>query len=323
MFENLSNREKKLLIGIGALLPIVIFFFGFIRLRSAINTNKSQLDSLDLQILEQQDLELEGMRADRRQTYYANASPNPAINIASSNYQKGLKATMAESGLSWSGMTANNGVKLRSNGVNGKLIGQIGVIKVTATGTLSEFNDFLSKFYRMDLLHRITSMTLTPKNEGKGELEAKSMTFELLSLETGKRRDGFEEARNHLVDSSKNYDGILKRNIFGPANSKPVISDLKKSTVTGKPYKFSIYAKDANKQDLLTFELVERDGVDAVLKAPTSATDRSVRFEMPDMPPGKYNFKVKVSDNGFPAKSSIKEFVVEVRPKTTNPRLKS
>ena len=41
MFENLSDREKKLVMAIGALVPIVIIFFVFMRTTAAYNSNEA------------------------------------------------------------------------------------------------------------------------------------------------------------------------------------------------------------------------------------------------------------------------------------------
>ena len=315
MFENLSNREKKLLLAIGALVPIAIVFVGIFQWMGSLEANNQELESLDLQIVDQEKLELEGMLAARRQTYYANASLHPSINIASNDYQNWLKTTMTDSGLAWGGMTPGEVSRIRSNN---DTIGQSMSFKVPVSGTLAQFNDFLSKFYQLDMLHRITAMTLTPENEPRrtdqvrtGLITAK-MTFEVISLRAGKNRDGFEDFRKHLANSEKNYDEILRRNIFGPANSEPVIKASNKTTTTGKPYSFSITVNDADKNDLLKIELLETS-VEAAVLTQAKETDRRAKFEMPDMPPGKYNFKVKVSDSGFPVKSSIEEFAVTVR----------
>ena len=315
MFENLSDREKKLLMAIGALVPIVIIFFGIFRMTSAFNANKQKLGELDNFIIDQEAIEIEGMLADRRQAYYANASLHPSINIASNDYQNWLKTTMSETGLKWTSMSPSEGSRLRSGS---EAIGESRLFKVSASGTLAQFNDFLSKFYQLDMLHRITQMTLIPKNEPRssklvrtGLISAK-MTFEVLSLRAGKNRDGFEDFRKHLVNSEKDYQPILRRNVFGPANSEPVISASNKTTIPGRPYSFSITANDANQNDLLKIELLESSVDGAVLKQ-TKDTDRRAKFQLPEMQPGTYDFTVKVSDNGFPPKSSTQEFAVTVK----------
>ena len=116
-----------------------------------------------------------------------------------------------------------------------------------------------------------------------------------------------------MVNKEKDYQAILRRNIFGPANKKPILSASNKTWTTGKSFSTSFTAKDANKNDLLTFELIESSVEGALIKHKKG--DRRIRFEMPDVEPGKYSFKIKISDNGFPSKSSIEEFTVTVKEK--------
>ena len=222
---------------------------------------------------------------------------------------------MDESGLAKPLIRPSAGSRLRSGN---NIIGESWLVEVSTSGTLAELNDFLSKFYQLDILHRINSMTLKPENEPRTSKPVRSglimvkMKLEFLSLQTGKNRDGFDDFRKNLANAETNYQPILRRNIFGPANSEPVISASNKTTIEGrgKPYSFPITAKDANKNDLLKFELAETSVEDAVLTQ-AKGTKRAT-FEMPEMPPGTYKFKVKVSDNGFPVKSSTKEFTVTV-----------
>ena len=172
------------------------------------------------------------------------------------------------------------------------------------------------------MLHRITEITLKPepkprsrnsKNERSSKITAKNMTFEFLSLKAGKNRDSFEDFKS-LANSDKKYDEILKRNIFGPGNVAPEITTSNKTTTEGRAYPFKVTASDDNKDDLLKFELLESDIDDAVLSQ-KKPTDKNATIKMPAMPPGKYNFKVKVSDNGYPAKSFTKDLVVTVNKK--------
>ena len=257
------------------------------------------------------------MLADRRQSYYVNASPHPSINVASNQYQNWLKATLKESGLTLSGMVPSKDSRLRSGN---DIIGESVRVKASARGTLAEFNDFLSKFYQLDMLHRISEIKLKPENEPRssppvrnGKITA-NMTFEFLSLRAAKSRDSFEEFRKNLVNSEKDYDEILRRNIFGPANSEPVITNSNKTHTEGRPFSTSITAKDANNKDQLKFELV-KTSVDGAVLTQARPSDRRAKFQMPDVPPGEYKFEVKVSDDGFPPKSSINDFTVTVNEK--------
>ena len=331
MFENLSSREKKLLIVIGALVPIAIVFLCIYQMTSSFKANNEQIQSLDLQILDEQQREIEGMLAGRRQTYYSNTSLHTSLHTAGNHYQNWLQSAMTDSGLTWTTVESTAGSRLRSGN---QTIGTSQLFKVpAASGTLTQFNDFLSKFYQLDVLHRINRMTVTPQNQPgttkkirDGKLTI-NMTVEALSLKSGKHHDGFEtdtdadgipdyldsDFRTNLVNKEKDYKAILRRNIFGPANSEPILSASNKTWTTGKPYSTTFTAKDANNNDLLTFELIERSVEGALIKHKKG--DRKIGFEMPDVKPGKYSFTVKVRDNGFPSKFSIKEFTVTVKPK--------
>ena len=99
MFENLSSREKKLLIVIGALVPIAIVFLCIYQMTSSFKANNEQIQSLDLQILDEQQREIEGMLAGRRQTYYSNTSLHPTPNTAKNDYQNWLATTLVNAGV--------------------------------------------------------------------------------------------------------------------------------------------------------------------------------------------------------------------------------
>ena len=311
MFENLSSREKKLLIVIGALVPIAIVFLCVYQMTSSFKANNEQLDALKLEILNEEEREIEGMHAARRQTYYSNTSLHPEINLAGNDYQTWLNNAMIDSGLSKNTTTPAASSEIRSGN---QTIGKRHVFKVVASGTLPQFNDFLCKFYQLDALHRINSMHLTPQNKPgtkirDGELRVR-MDVEALSLKSGKSREGFEEFRTNVVNKEKDYQAILRRNIFGPANSEPIITVSDRPWTAGKSFSTSFNAKDANENDLLTFELFEKSIEEATI---VKQSNRKVRFEMPDVGKGEYRFKIKVTDNGFPSKSSIEEFVVTVK----------
>ena len=150
MFENLSSREKKLLIVIGALVPIAIVFLCVYQMTSSFKANNKQLDALKSEILDEEDREIEGMLAGRRQTYYSNTSLHPSHNIASNEYKSWLSTAMNDSGLTSSTITPAAGSQIRSGN---QTIGKSKLFKVVASGTLPQFNDFLCKFYQLDALH--------------------------------------------------------------------------------------------------------------------------------------------------------------------------
>ncbi|MEM9943743.1 MAG: hypothetical protein AAF939_19425 [Planctomycetota bacterium] len=179
---------------------------------------------------------------------------------------------------------------------------------------------FLEKFNSVDLLHRINLIKITPENDmGRNDKKirngrlAVTLKIQALSLEIGEERTEFTNAVFDLARTSEDYESaILRRNIFGPANNIPVLSVSSRSSTSDATV--SISARDADEQDLLKFEIVESAIEDFELKQ-SRPEDRRVQLKIPYQEPGKYDFKVQVTDNGFPPKVSVKDFSVTFKEK--------
>jgi hypothetical protein len=318
MFENISSREKKLLLGVGTLVPISILFLLIFWWIGAIDENNQTLMGLDRQIAEQKDLQLEGKLATRRKNFYSHISLPNSVNDASNDYQRWLKSALTDSGLKLDSITPRDGEAIRNGN---RLVGRGKILQVRGSGRLENFNKFLKEFYSLNLLHRIDSLTLIPKTEKANNKIVRSgsltviMTIEIMSLKTGKDREDFADLKRDPLRPDEQYATILNRNIFGPANNQPLLDGSSSKTVTeGMAVSFSVSGKDADNQDLLKFEMLESPVEDAKLEQKRES-DRRARFTMPNQPPGKYEFKIKISDNGYPSKSTVETFTVNVREK--------
>lgn len=318
MFENISSREKKLLLGVGTLVPIAILFLVIFWWIGAIDENNRIWMGIDRQITEQKDLQMEGKLANRRKSYYGHISLAQSVNNASNDYQRWLKSTLTESGLKLDSITPRDGEAIRAGK---RTIGRGKILQVRASGRLENFNKYLTEFYSLNLMHRINALTLIPKSEKKNSKIVRSgtltviMTIEIMSLSNGKDRENFNDLVVQPVRPNEEYAKILYRNVFGPANNQPLLDGSASKTVNeDSPVSFSVAAKDADISDLLKFELVESSIDDAKLEQ-REDSDRRVRFTMPAQKPGKYEFKIKISDNGYPSKSTIETVTVSVREK--------
>ncbi len=108
------------------------------------------------------------------------------------------------------------------------------------------------------------------------------------------------------------------RNIFGPANNAPSLALSEQKTVfTGSDVSFTITGKDADENDLLSFEL----GDSTVEDAGVSSSDgsRTAKFTCPELAPGEYPFLVRVTDSGYPPKSFEQLFTLVVKEKPAPP----
>lgn len=318
MFENLSNREKKLLLGVGTLLPIAVLFLVIFWWIGAIDENNRTLTGLDQQIAEQKDLQMEGKLANRRKSYYSHISLPKSVNNASNDYQRWLKTKLTEAGLKLDSITPRDGGPIRSGK---RTIGKGKILQVRASGRLENFNQYLKDFYSLNLLHRINSLTLIPKTEKTNNKIVRNgsltviMTIEIMSLSTGKDREDFQDLISEPDRPDEEYATILYRNVFGPANNQPLLDGSAAKTVNeDSPVSFSVAGKDADISDKLKFKLVESPIEEAKLEQ-RKDTDRRARFTMPAQKPGEYEFKIEISDNGYPSKSTLETFTVTVREK--------
>ena len=331
MFENLSEREKKLVMVIGAVLPIVILFFAFMWFMDRYESNESDLDSLNSQIEIEKSKTRRGMLASQRQNYYRKASLPAKTNRVRSIYRNWLDDLIIKE----AGMT-HLGVKFRDNA--GALIHERQPIanRVVFTarpkGTLPQLITFLHAFYSADHLHRINKLSIKPISVAKrgkaatltGDLQ---MEFEIETLslvDAPESIESFPVWNRELPEVETYSDRILARNIFGPANNKPSFKDPRKLKFTiaksaadasGKFVTVQVTAADADKDDLLAFELLTKNpdvesGV-VLGDQPRTASVRSISLKVPQQSaPTVIPISMKVSDDGLPAKEDTIEFKV-------------
>ena len=321
MFENLTQRERTLALSVLALVPITLLFLGVMSFINAYKTNMSEEFMLADQIKTERQKMLDGVNAGKRQNYYASLSLPQDLTSASNEYQQWLKKVAQEVQLE---VTS---VKPSGDGQISLKPGQPPIAKtkslaVQVSGELQQLNEFLSRFYEVDLLHRIDTLRIVPMTEGTGAKKTRNgqlkifLSIKIMSLMQAEDRENFTQ---QVMDRNREqYVQILKRNVFGPANNAPIVRARSSSYTTGNKGAFDITADDADKRDLLTFELIE-SSVEAATLNQSRPNDRRARFSVPSQEPGTYEFKVKVSDNGFPAKESIETFAVTFREKPTPP----
>ncbi len=321
MFENLTQRERILALAVLALVPITFLFIGVMSFVNAYNANVEEQMQIAGQIKTERQKMLDGANAAKRQNYYTSVSLPPSLNAASNEYQQWLKQLLEEVQLD---VTT---VKPSSEGVITVKPGQPPIartktINVQATGDLQQLNEFLARFYEVDLLHRIDTLRINPLTEGTGSKQTRNgqlklfFGIEIMSLAEGQSRDDFTEK---LTERNRDdYAHILKRNIFGPANNAPIVRVRPGSYTVGRDASFDVSADDADKSDLLSFELIESSVDEAALEQ-KRPDDRRARFTLPSQEPGTYEFKVKVTDSGLPAKESIETFAVTFKPEPEPP----
>ena len=175
----------------------------------------------------------------------------------------------------------------------------------------------------LDVLHRINALTVSPRVSGEGGKQVRTgvlslnIKVEALALVDADERVKLPvEPSDRLEKSLEDYEySIVRRNIFGFPNNAPSVNVSNQREEENKAISFNIRGRDNDENDQLTFELVEIDpkAIEAKLGAKRSADSTAVEFTHPGLPEGDYKFKVRVTDNGCPAKFSEEEFFVNVK----------
>lgn len=330
MFENMSPRERTLAIAVGSLLPIVILFVAFFWFMDRYDANETEINNLTANVEEQEDKLMRGQNASSRRGYYRKTSLPATTGRTQNIYSNWLTdVVQKECKMTFSGP------KLKKGGVLIYERDEVAIrnaFTIRPKGTLEQLIQFLHIFYSADHLHRINKLAIKPIGKAQRGKPA-VLTGELqldIEIETLSMADGPEDIasfptwQRQLPTMDRYTDSILNRNIFGPRNNSPTFSKPGKTKFThvktekdalGKYETVTLSVKDADKKDLLSFELVEKSGQDnfgVVLgDQPRTATTRRIALRVPkQFKPARIPITVRVSDDGLPAKTDEIDFTI-------------
>ena len=261
----------------------------------------------------------EALNANERRLYYRSVSLPSNFKDSGNAYQQWLKHLVRDDvGMVFKSITQDSPSKIK---FNGNVIGQAKSFTVLATTDLEQLVDFLTKFYQLDLLHRINSLNLVPKTGGSsGELSLTAKVEVLSLVDAAADEDGkfIEQFRKLELTADDYRNAIVNRNIFGPANNSPTLTVSNNGNYySDKDLKIKISAKDADNNQNLIFSLVDPPIESATLEQ-KNPSDKRVFLKAPPQPAGNYTFKVRVTDDGFPPKSFEQEFKITVKEKVAS-----
>ena len=314
MFENMTARERKLATAVLCLVPAALLFMSVFWVIGKFGQNSQEYFRLQSAYSAENDRKDNANNAKLRRNYYNSISLSPVYEDAGNEYQIWLKTLLKETKLSYKTFTPRDVGEFKNN----QVIGRKKKFSFTATGKLDQVIDFLTKFYSVDVLHRINSIKINPRNETSGgnkkvrtgELSV-SFVIEVASLKTAGENPDFDKNVRQLPRSKDDYQSaIVRRNIFGPANNVPTVTARpSRSYQWMKDARINVTGKDADENDKLTFELVEGDVKEAKLDA--SPGKRYTKLTVPGQEAGEYKFKIKVTDSGFPPKENFADITVK------------
>ena len=312
MLDNLTPRERKLVYATGAVVPISLVFMVLFWFINSYKLNDEELDNLTKLIASETEKATSRESANRRRIYYGSIALPSNFDVANNNYGSWLKLLLEKEGMKISTFKPMDGGSLRVSARDPE-IGRKKTFQVEAKSDLKELNNFLKEFYSVELLHRISSMKIIPLTEGTGKKKIRTgelkliMKFETLSLNDAEARTEFTNSKRELAREASEYDALLRRNIFGPANNPPSIRVSKTiNAYTGETANVRFTGRDVDDQDELSFELLESDMEGVELDATSSSARMAIKSEKE----GEFKFKVRVADNGYPPKEAFAETTV-------------
>lgn len=201
-----------------------------------------------------------------------------------------------------------------------KGIGSTVPYTVVAFGRLPQVVDFLHELYRVDLLHRVNSLKLTPTTDLR-YLKV-SMNLEGLWIDTNEETEISAEPGERLAfDSVDAYQkAISDRNLFGLSNRELTIDAPSTTRVTlGERLNLEVKATDSDYMDEIGFALAKDapEGVEIVpgdhrRNTETSTVTRSARLGWSPKKVGTYEIQVTAFDDGLPSKRVTKTISVAV-----------
>ncbi len=296
----MNKREKILAVAVCGLLVLVGGVFGWRKIDDAFAGRTEEIERLSKQTTGPRSTVQRGKAADRRLADYKRRSLPRDPDLARSLYQKWLLESIDRVGLKRVDVSVAEARGLRGQTYR-KLIGRVNV-----QGDLEQLTEFLYRFYRLDHLHQIKLLSVTPIQESK-QLKL-ALTLEAISLADGKPRQTLEaEPADRLAwdELSQYTDVIVGRNLLAPANNPPGLKYVGDQQMrTDRPLSIEISAADLDPLDAIRFSLGEG--------APEGAEidPESGQFRFATSTPGEYAVTVVAADNGLPPKSDSETFTI-------------
>lgn len=296
----MKNNERLLAIGVGAAVVCLVAFIAFRYYSSSVTAKQDQLADIEGKLLRQQNLVKEALKASKKLSDYERRSLPPQPAIARSAYQHWLLTKAEEAGLreqvvSPAGQRSVMDIYVQQS------------FTLTGKGRYEQIVKLLDDIYRVDLLHRVSRLSLKPVKDSK-DLDV-SLTLDAVSVRTAQDSQELHNlpSKRLKLDSVEKYQqSIVGRNIFAPANRAPQLSGLgRQRGETGRPVSITAKVNDPDKLDFVKLELTKSPSRDARL-------DSAGKLSWTPRSKGEYEFEITARDDSFPPNVVTEKLVVTV-----------
>jgi hypothetical protein len=294
----MNSRERILAVSVGGAVGLIVLFWSWSMLSGMYKFRSTEIAKLEQSLAAERRLERQTIEAQSRMRNYEDRSLPPVPSVARSAYQTWLIELFDKADMSQPIVTVGRG-KEEKNLFTSQLF------TVHGKGPLPQVVKLLHGFYRADFMHRITKLNLKPIKDSK-DLDL-ILDVEILSLDRAPPTAVLKERPSERLALAKQEDYvriISERNIFGPPNRPPQLAAGEQKAIRGRSVDIAVRGSDPDKLDKLSYKLVKSGATDARLD-PTSG-----KLAWTPRTNGKYEFLVRATDDGWPAKSSKDELLV-------------
>ena len=295
----MSSRDRIIGIAVGSTVAVLALLWTYSSVTKLYTSRQKAKDTLETAVNQQRKLARQiSDAATRMKTYEERYLPRKPT-VASSLYQTWLHELFEKAGMSSPQVTPGKGKEERKLFASQKFT-------VHSQGTLPQVVRLLHGFYSADYMHRISRLHLRPIKDSKN-LDI-LIDFEAMALERAADTAALQERpsdRLALKDVEEYVRIISERNLFGSANRAPQVSGLgEQKAIRGERAEFSARGNDPDKLDKLTYKVIKSGASEARLDSSSGRLTWTPRSK------GKYEFIIRATDDGWPAKSSKDELLV-------------
>lgn len=299
----MNSRERLLLITIVLFGVGMIGIYAYTSMTAAVAQRKTNLETIENQIAQQQITMRSGANATRNIAKLQERSLPADKQQAGSMYQTWLLDLVESSGL------RNSSVIPTTRNARAGFYSPLS-FKIDGEANLEEVVALLHGFYSSNDLHRINRLTLKPIPSSESRMLDVAATVEAIILPNNKRTEVGNLPSDRLGDVtlSDYREAILNRNAFSDPNEAPkmaVVSD--KTAYRDERFTLEVSADDNDERDTLSFRLegdvpegMEIDEKDGTLKWYPEEN-------------GEFEVRVAVVDDGTPSLSDYIDFTITVK----------
>ncbi len=293
----MNQREKLLASTVGLVVVILVGQLAFNKYRGAISAKNTRINTLTTQISDRQIRQLEGAASEAEMGKFIMRSLPSNLETAQADYNQFLTELVTDVGL-----TGLASAKFTSKIPMQGLYTQMN-FSVSGNGDLKQLVELLYNFHKSSYLHRIQNLVVR-KNRNSLTIVMDVQAL-VLNAALPDAKPPTDVPTRVASDINTYLLPILNRNPVSHPNKPPVYAaERSPEAIAGKDFSYVARFNDPDDGQQVKYELVGEAPKGLRLDPDTG----SIRFAPAEV--GKYELRVRATDNGWPQKSVEQTLVI-------------